>query len=205
MFADLQGMLSPVALGQRFKWASRARRSNDIPRDIKLRLLPRSRGALPADDGRRPTKRESVSKILPCKSGPRPAPRASAPCTIVTRAASGHELDEVVSSSMKLITLTLTLTSMSSYGSLMKLQAADAHPTTLSALRSAAEKWRRSARLRPGPLRRRRATMPACSHPRHSLLPQIPPSSRPLPTDHWYGGLLLLERCHCPSRRCRAG
>ena len=53
--------------------------------------------------------------------------------------------------------------------------------------------------MRPRELRRRRATMPACSHlvPRHSLLP---PSSRPLPTDQRYGGLLLLERSHYPSR-----
>ena len=59
----------------------------------------------------------------------------------------------------------------------------------------AQKKWGLSDRLRPGQLRRRRATMPACSHlvPRHSLLPQIPlpPSSRPLPTDQWQGVLQL--------------
>ena len=57
-----------------------------------------------------------------------------------------------------------------------------------------------SRRLRPRQLRRR--SIPACTHlvPRRSLLPQIPPSSRPLPTDQWYSVLLLLERCHCPSR-----
>ena len=89
------------------------------------------------------------------------------------------------------------------------------HAGAVAAFRGA--ECRLKQRLRPRQLRR--ATMPACSHlvPRRSLLPQIPPSSRPLPTDKWYGVLLLLERCHCPSRaavparrrarglRCRAG